>query len=174
MHTVNGLWQPYKHTLKVRLNNDLTNSQAYNTHRGVLCLLRVYALYGRSPRILVLLILLGMGSFVTSIVGCFPLTFRLVYACSNIILSSAKVSLFLVDRKIGDETIPVISPFGGCAQYTPDIGYVANLVCDSPSSMIRLITLVTEVDVSHRVTITCLLKPQGASHCHCMGRRICR
>ncbi|KAI0272850.1 hypothetical protein BGY98DRAFT_1066860, partial [Russula aff. rugulosa BPL654] len=72
---------------------------AIQTHVEILCLLRVYALYGRSPRILVLLIFLGMGSFVTSI-----------------------VSLFLVDRKIGDETIPVISPFGGCAQYTPDIG----------------------------------------------------
>jgi len=47
-------------------------------------------------------------------------------------------------------------------------------VCDSPSKMIRLITLVIGVDVSHRVTITCLLKPQGTSHCHRMGRRICR
>ena len=49
-----------------------------------------------------------------------------MYACSNIILLSFKVSLFL-DRKAGDETIPVISPFGGCAQYTPMTGYVAIL-----------------------------------------------
>ncbi|KAI0272847.1 hypothetical protein BGY98DRAFT_152855 [Russula aff. rugulosa BPL654] len=34
---------------------------------------------------------------------------------------TAFVSLFL-DRKAGDETIPVISPFGGCAQYTPMTG----------------------------------------------------
>ncbi|KAI0272849.1 hypothetical protein BGY98DRAFT_152955 [Russula aff. rugulosa BPL654] len=67
-------------------------------HAGVICLLRVYALYGRSRRILVLLIFFAMGSFVT-----------------------AFVSLFL-DRKAGDETIPVISPFGGCAQYTPMTG----------------------------------------------------
>ncbi|KAI0271091.1 hypothetical protein BGY98DRAFT_215276 [Russula aff. rugulosa BPL654] len=68
------------------------------THAGILCLLRVYALYGRSRRILVLLIFFAMGSFVTAV-----------------------VSLFF-DRKAGGETIPVISPFGGCAQYTPDIG----------------------------------------------------
>ena len=46
--------------------------------------------------------------------------------------------------------------------------------CDLPSSAIRLITLVIGVDVSHRVTITCLLEPQGTSLCYRMGRRICR
>ncbi len=38
---------------------------------------------------------------------------------------SIKVSLFLA-RKAGGESIPVISPIGGCVQYTPHLGYVAD------------------------------------------------
>ncbi|KAN0119101.1 hypothetical protein V8E52_004548 [Russula decolorans] len=68
------------------------------TLAGTLCLLRVYALYGRSRRILGLLLFLGTGSIVTALAS----------------LSSS--------RKAGGETIPVISPFAGCAQYTPYIG----------------------------------------------------
>jgi hypothetical protein len=41
----------------------------------------------------------------------------------------SKVSLSL-DRAAGDETIPIISPFGGCAQYTPDAGYVGDPACE--------------------------------------------
>jgi hypothetical protein len=52
----------------------------------VLCLLRVYALYGRSRRILGLLLFIGMGSIVPTLVGRFPLTLRLAYAYPNIIL----------------------------------------------------------------------------------------
>ena len=58
----------------------------------------------------------------------------------------------LSSRKAGGETIPVISPFVGCAQYTPHIGYVTDSASCSPFVMIRLITLVIGVDVSHRVT----------------------
>ncbi|KAI0276910.1 hypothetical protein BGY98DRAFT_983188 [Russula aff. rugulosa BPL654] len=53
---------------------------------GILCLLRVYALYGRSRRILGLLLFIGMGSIVPTLVGRFPLTLRLAYAYPNIIL----------------------------------------------------------------------------------------
>jgi len=120
-------------------------------HHGVLCLLRVYALYGRSRRILGLLLFLGTGSIVTALVGCFPLTLRLMYACLNVFLLPIKASLFS-SRKAGGETIPVISSFVGCAQYTPHIGYVADSVCYSTFGMIQLITLVIGVDVSHRVT----------------------
>lgn len=68
------------------------------THAGILCLLRVYALYGRSRHILGLLLFLGTGSIVTAMASLFS------------------------SRKGGGETIPVISPFVGCAQYTPHIG----------------------------------------------------
>ena len=64
-----------------------------------------------------------------------------------------KVSLSL-SRKAGGETIPVISSFVGCAQYTPHIGYVADSARRSSFGMIRLITLVIGVDVSHKVQIT--------------------
>jgi len=68
-----------------------------------------------------------------------------------IFLLSIKVLLFK-NRNAGGETIPVESTFGGCSHYTPHMGYVADPACDSSSSMIRLITLVIEVGVSHRVT----------------------
>ncbi len=118
---------------------------------GVLCLLRVYALYGRSRRVLELLLFLGTGSIVTALVGHFPLTLRLLSACLNIFLLPAKASLFS-SRKAGGETIPVISPFVGCGQYTPHIGYVADSACRLLSVVIRLITLAIGVDVSLRVT----------------------
>jgi hypothetical protein len=52
-------------------------------YHGVLCLLRVYALYGRTRRILGLLIFLAVGSTITALVSRFPLTLRLVYASPN-------------------------------------------------------------------------------------------
>jgi hypothetical protein len=122
----------------------------YNIRHEVLCLLRVYALYGRSRRILGLLLFLGTGSIVTALVGRLPLTLRLAYAWINIFLLPIKASLFS-SRKSGGETIPVISPFVGCAQYTPHIGCVADSAC-CPSCKIRLITFAIGVDVSHRVT----------------------
>ena len=61
-----------------------------------------------------------------------------------------KVSLSL-SRKAGGETIPVISPFIGCSQYTPHIGYVADSAGCPSFGTIRLITLAIGVDVSHGV-----------------------
>ena len=61
----------------------LTLSPTYNIHHGVLCLVRVYALYGRSRRILGFLVLLSAGSVVTSLVGRLLLTPMLMYACLN-------------------------------------------------------------------------------------------
>jgi hypothetical protein len=113
-------------------------------------MLRVYALYGRSQRVLGVLLFLGTGSIVTALVGLFPLTSRLMYARLNIFLLPMKAALFS-SRHSGGETIPVISSFAGCAQFTPRIGYVANPTCDSAPGMIRLITLVLGVDVSHKV-----------------------
>ena len=140
--------------LAVRLKNVLTIILTYNMHHGVLCLVRVYALYGQSCRILGLLVFLSVGSIVTSLVGRFPLTPRLVYACLNIISLSIKVSLYLIrNAGAGVKSIQVISTFGGCAQYTPRIWYVAEPACDSSSSMIRLITLVIEVNVSHKIAV---------------------
>ena len=66
--------------MAVSPNDDLTYSLAYNTHHGVLCLLRVYALYGRSRRILGVLLFLATGVTLTVFVGRFSLTLRLVYA----------------------------------------------------------------------------------------------
>lgn len=58
-------------------------SLTYNIRHGALCLLRVHALYGRSRRILGLLLFLGTGSIVTALVGRLRLALRSVYACLN-------------------------------------------------------------------------------------------
>jgi len=137
----------------LRHKNALTIPLTYNIHLGALCLLRVHALYGRSRRVLGLLLLLGMGSVVTAMVGCFPLTLRLAYAFLNIFSIIYQMSLFLI-RKAGG-VILIVSTFGGCAQYTPHIVYVPvadPAWDDESSSMIRLITLAIGADVSHRVT----------------------
>ncbi|KAH9992124.1 hypothetical protein BJV77DRAFT_453649 [Russula vinacea] len=73
-------------------------SLTYIIHCGVLCLLRVYALYGRSRRVLGVLLFLGSGSIVTA-------------------LTALDLS-----RHSGGETIPVISSFAGCVQFTPPKG----------------------------------------------------
>ena len=57
--------------------------------------------------------------------------------------------LLSVTRNTGGATIGLVSPFGGCVQYTPHIGYVAD---PASSSILRQITPAIEVDVSHRVT----------------------
>ena len=101
------------------------HSLTYNMHHGVLCLVRVYALYGRSRPILGLLLFLGLGSIFTSLVGRFLLILRLVYACLNIFLLSIKMSVFLI-RKAEGEPIVVLSTFKGCSLYTPHMGYVAD------------------------------------------------
>jgi hypothetical protein len=81
---MHGLLWPYKHTLAVRPKNALTISLTYNIHHGALCLLRVYALYGQSRRILGLLLFVGVGSIVATLVGRFSLTLRMVYGCPNV------------------------------------------------------------------------------------------
>jgi hypothetical protein len=81
-----------------------------------------------------------MGLIITALVGRFPLTLRLVYARPNIFLLSIKVPSPLVHKAAGMTL--VLSPFEGCAQYTSQIGYVADPACDSSSSKIQLITLV--------------------------------
>ena len=92
-----------------------------------------------------------------------------MYARPNIFLLPIKVLLIVV-RNAGGEMIPIVSTFGGCAQYTPPMGYVADLACDSSSSTIRLITSVIEVNVSHTVTdyLFTLVVIQGTSRCYRM------
>ena len=87
----------------------------------------------------------------TAFVSRFPLTLGSVHACPNIVLSSIKVS-FIIARKTGNETIKIVSPFGGCAQYMLHTGYVADPACALPSSMTRLTTFVAGVYVSDRLT----------------------
>ena len=119
---------------------------------GVLCILRVHALYGRSRRILGFLLLLGAGSIVAACVSRLLLALLLVYAYpKNVFQLSIKMSLIII-RKTGDETVQIVSPFGGCAQYTSRIGYVADPVSALPSGMTQLITLVVGVYVSDNVT----------------------
>ena len=92
----------------VRPKDALSHFPDLHIHHEALCLLRVYALYGRSRHILGLLLFLGTGSIITALVGRFPLILRLVYACLNIFSLPIKASLFS-SRKAGGETIPVIS-----------------------------------------------------------------
>ena len=56
----------------------------------------------------------------------FPSDLNVVYACPNIFLLSIK-ALFFADRNAGGETI-LVQPttFGGCAHFTPHIGYVTD------------------------------------------------
>jgi hypothetical protein len=106
--------------LAVRTKNALTISLTYNIHHGVLCLLRVYALYGRSRRILALLLSVGMGSIITTLVSRFLLTL------SMHVPTSVKVSFFLVHYYSGGETVTVVPTFRGCSRYTQDMEYVAD------------------------------------------------
>ena len=107
----------------VRPKNAPTISLVYKIYLAVICLLRVYALYDRSRRILGLLLFLGLGAVFSTMVGRFPLT--LIHVTSFFL--SIKVTLFLA-RKAGGETIPVIPLFasGGCAHFTPRTGYVTD------------------------------------------------
>jgi len=68
------------------------------THALILCLIRVYALYGRSQRMLAFLSFIGLMSFV------------------------AATGAILAGRHAGGEIIPVLSGFVGCSQYTPPVG----------------------------------------------------
>ncbi|KAI0246214.1 hypothetical protein BJV78DRAFT_177528 [Lactifluus subvellereus] len=65
---------------------------------GTLCLLRVYALYSRSPRVLALLILIGLGTIINA------------------------ASMLATSHRLGGTTLGVISIIPGCNQFTPDIG----------------------------------------------------
>jgi hypothetical protein len=78
-------------------------------------------------------------------------------------------ALFFADRNAGGETI-LVQPttFGGCAQYTPHVGYVADR-CDPSPSIKRLILPVLGVDVSHRIT-DYLCITQGTSRCYCLDK----
>jgi hypothetical protein len=82
-----------------------------------------------------------------------------------------KAALFS-SRHSGGETIPIVSSFAGCAQYTPPIGYVADPACGSSPGMIRLVTLVSGVDVSQRVAYYLVtIVTRGASRCYRVDRR---
>ena len=89
----------------------------------VLCLVRVYALYSRSRRILALLLAIGLGTFINASVCFLPLDPQMFVF---IFISSffRKVMLVIAPR-VGGEESHVISDIRGCNQYTPSIGCVA-------------------------------------------------
>ncbi|KAH9980687.1 hypothetical protein BJV74DRAFT_96316 [Russula compacta] len=83
------------------------------THATTLCMLRVYALYGRSRRVLGVLLFFGAASIVTAILALFA------------------------SRRAGGKVIPVLSSFAGCSQFTPSVGgqfaaiaWTGALLCD--------------------------------------------
>ena len=118
--------------LAVCPKNTLIISLTYKIHHGVLCVVRVYALYGRNRRILGFLLFLSTGWTFASLVGHFSLILRLVHAYLIVFSLSVtdEVSLSFFHNP-GDVTIQLqfVSPFGGCAQYTSHIGYVADPAC---------------------------------------------
>jgi hypothetical protein len=81
-----------------------------------------------------------------------------------------KAALFS-SRHAGGETIPVISKFAGCAQFTPHVGFVTNPVLfPLPYNMTGL---VLGVDVSHRVTCYLVtVVTRGTSRCYRMDWRV--
>src|SRR5216683_1345721 len=99
----------------------------YHLPYGGLCLVRVYALYGRSRRILGLLLGVGAVSLVNACVSHFSRASNLVCLCLTP-FSPQKLSMF-TSRHTG--TIPVMSSFPGCSQFTPLEGYAADPACDS-------------------------------------------
>ncbi|KAH8979738.1 hypothetical protein EDB92DRAFT_1954688 [Lactarius akahatsu] len=93
---------------------------------GLLCLIRVYALYGRSLRVLGILFSVGIGSI---LVGCWAM---------------------IGSRRAGVETIQVISSVTGCNQYMPIEGgryaaltWLGMLVFDSAIFSLTLYKAIT-------------------------------
>ena len=90
--------------------------------------------------------------------------------CFKILLLPMKAALFS-SRHAGGETIPVISRFAGCAQFTPHVGYVTNPV--SFLTWYNKTGFVLGVDVSHRVTYyLVIVVTRGASRCNRVDRRV--
>ncbi|KAI9436126.1 hypothetical protein F5148DRAFT_1294683 [Russula earlei] len=91
---------------------------AVQGHAGLLCIIRVYALYGRSPRVLGLLTCVGLAAFVTASVRLFTQPSKKAYIYPASFLKWA----ILESRHEGGQVIPVLSTFVGCSQYTKPIG----------------------------------------------------
>ena len=86
MYTMSGLCWACRPRLAVRPRrfDHVPLASTYNLHNGVIVLLRVYALYDRSRRVLGVLLLLGVVDFIIAIVCLFPQTFKWMYACLTI------------------------------------------------------------------------------------------
>lgn len=85
-----------------------------NPPREVLCLVRVYALYGRSRRILGVLLSFGAGTILVTCVR-FPLAHLSLRSCLTITKKWAMIG----SRHAAVETIQVISIVPGCNQFMP-------------------------------------------------------
>src|SRR5713101_5117925 len=94
---------------------------------GGLCLARVYALYGRSRRILGLLLGVAAASIVNGGVSHFSRASNLV--CSCLTPFSPQKLTISASRHSGGETIPVMSSFLGCSQFASLKGYAADPAC---------------------------------------------
>jgi len=70
---------------------------AVQIHAGLLCLIRVYALYGQSRRVLIFLAFIGLLSLVTA------------------------AGAIVASRRTGDDVTPVLSSFVGCSQFMPSV-----------------------------------------------------
>src|SRR6266853_2795569 len=101
----------------------------YHLPYGGLCLARVYALYGRSRRILGLLLGVVAASLVNASVSHFSRASNLV--CSCLTPFSPQKLAISTSRHSGGETIPVMSIFLVCSQFTPLKWYAADPACDS-------------------------------------------
>ena len=92
--------------LAVCPKNTLIISLTYKIHHRVLCVVRIYALYGQNRRILVFLLFLSTGLTFAPLVGHFPLILRLVLAYLIIF------SLSITDKvSLGETTVDVLRVF---------------------------------------------------------------
>ncbi|KAH9961866.1 hypothetical protein BGW80DRAFT_1357351 [Lactifluus volemus] len=109
---------------------------------GLLCLVRVYALYSRSRRILSLLLTIGFGAII-----------------------NASVMLVIAPR-VGGEEILVISDIRGCNQFTPFIGGLYGALAWSGvlifDSVVFSLTLYKALSVGRGVWLLDLIVRDGA------------
>jgi hypothetical protein len=94
---------------------------------GVLCAIRVYALYGRSPFVLGLLVAICLGGLINATVCLFSLDPPSVTAYRISLLFLKKKVLITTGNGPGGKVIVATSIPGipGCRVYTPYISYVA-------------------------------------------------
>jgi hypothetical protein len=92
----------------------------YSAPREVLCMIRVYAMYGRSRRVLGILLSIGAAAILFTSV-------RFHYYARRTASNNrfpANLWAMVATHRDKSETIEVISGLSGCNQYLPSKGYV--------------------------------------------------